>query len=45
MSYPDKTLAQTLRETGAPRILTVREDGEPVYVALDESGNLVEVTP
>jgi hypothetical protein len=43
--YPDTTLAETLRQTGAPRILTARRDGTAVYVALDADGKLVEVSP
>lgn len=43
--FIDPTLAETLRETGAPRILTARADGTPVYVALDDAGELIEVTP
>lgn len=45
MTYTDPTLAETLRATGAPRILTTREDGTVVYVALDDDGELVEVQP
>jgi hypothetical protein len=41
--YADSTLIATLQATGAPRILTTRLDGEVVYVALDEAGQLVEV--
>ncbi|MFL2002008.1 hypothetical protein [Microbacterium sp. A1-JK] len=42
--YTDPTLIDTLRATGAPRILTDRKDGTVVYVALDGDGNLIEVT-
>lgn len=41
--YVDETLADTLRTTGAPRILTTRRNGEVVYVALNDDGGLVEV--
>jgi len=41
--YDDTTLVETLRSTAAPRILTTRKDGEVVYVALDDAGNLTEV--
>lgn len=43
--YIDTTLIETLRATGAPRILTTRRDGTTCYVALDGSGGLVEVDP
>lgn len=43
--YTDSTLADTLRATGAPRILTTRRDGSTCYVALDDAGELVEVDP
>lgn len=44
--YTDETLLETLKETGAPRILTMRTDGTAVYVALSPSGNsLTEVNP
>ncbi|MEZ3156849.1 hypothetical protein AB1K56_07940 [Microbacterium sp. BWR-S6Y] len=42
--YLDPTLVDTLRESGAPRILTTRKDLETVYVALDDSGQLIEVS-
>lgn len=48
MTYPyeDDTLLYTLKESGVPRILTTRKDGETVYVALSEDGNdLIEVDP
>ncbi|MBD8218192.1 hypothetical protein IFU40_06040 [Microbacterium sp. CFBP 13617] len=41
--YTDPTLLETLRDTGAPRILTTRTDGTTVYVALGDAGELVEV--
>lgn len=41
--YTDPTLIETLHNTGAPRILTTRKDGQVVYVALDDAGNLTEV--
>lgn len=43
--YTDPTLAETLRSTGAPRILTTRRDVTTCYVALDDAGDLVEVDP
>ncbi len=44
--YTDTTLVETLRATGAPRILTTRRDDTVVYVALDGDGEtLVEVDP
>lgn len=43
--FPDQTLAETLRITGAPVILTVNEHGVPCYVGLDETGELVLVSP
>lgn len=43
--YTDPTLIDTLRETGAPRILTTRHDGTTCYVALNDAGELVEVDP
>lgn len=44
-SFPDPTLAETLRIMGAPVILTVNEHGVPCYVRLDEAGELVLVSP
>lgn len=45
-NYTDDTLLYTLKETGVPRILTTRLDGEVVYVELSADGNdLVEVVP
>lgn len=43
--FADPTLAATLRATGAPRILTTRRDGSTCYVALNDTGDLVEVDP
>ena len=44
--YTDETLLETLKETGAPRILTTRKDGTVVYVALGFDGErLMEVDP
>ncbi|URP22216.1 hypothetical protein SEA_BIG4_183 [Microbacterium phage Big4] len=48
MTYPytDDTLFYTLKESGVPRILTTRKDGEVVYVELSEDGKgLTEVDP
>lgn len=42
--YPDETLKATLL-SGVPRILTTRQDGVAVYVALNDAGDLVEVEP
>lgn len=43
-TYSDPTLLETLKAVGVPRILTSREDGTVVYVALSEDGeSLVEV--
>ncbi|WP_367147231.1 hypothetical protein AB0870_08415 [Microbacterium proteolyticum] len=44
-NFPDPTLTETLRETGAPRILTIRHDGSTCYVALNDAGELVEADP
>lgn len=44
-TYTDPTLRETLRATGAPRILTTRRDGTTCYVALNDAGELVEVDP
>ena len=43
--YIDSTLVETLRATGAPRILTTRHDGTTCSVALNDAGELVEVDP
>ena len=44
--YTDETLLETLKETGAPRILTTHKDGAVVYVALGFDGErLMEVDP
>lgn len=39
--FPDTTLAETLRTTGLPVILTTDADGAPCYVKLDKSGAVV----
>lgn len=46
MEYPDPDLKAALSAPGGPpAILTTREDGTPVYVTLDASGELVEEDP
>lgn len=39
--FPDASLAETLRATGLPMILTSDTEGVPCYVKLDEHGAVV----